>query len=91
MGKIQNPQLQSLVCKVEDYYSNSSSSPSSKGARMSETKVESSKTVVMPAMMIGTTTLEEEMANMKAILEKLTKDNEEMEARIKLQEEKIAN
>jgi len=44
----------------------------------------------MTAMMTGTTTLEEEMANMKAILEKLTRDNEEKEARIKLQEEKIA-
>ena len=34
--------------------------------------------------------MEEEVANMKAILEKLTRDNEEKEARIKLQEEKIA-
>ena len=57
---------------------------------MSEPKVESSKTVVMPAMMTGTTILEEEMANMKAILEKITRYNEEKEAHIKLQEEKIA-
>ena len=90
MGKIQNVQLQSPVCEVEDYYSSSSSSPSPKGARMSETEVESTKTVVMPAMMTDATTLEEEMANMKAVLEKLTRDNEEKEARIKLQEEKIA-
>jgi len=41
-------------------------------------------------MMTGTTTLEEEMGNMKAILEKLTRDNEEKEAYIKFQEEKIA-
>ena len=57
---------------------------------MSETEVRSSKTVVMPAMMIGPTTLEEEMTNMKAILEKLTRDNEEKKVRIKLQAEKIA-
>jgi len=38
---------------------------------MSETEAESSKTIVMPAMMTGTTTLEEKMANKKAILEKL--------------------
>ena len=50
---------------------------------MSKTEVESSKTVVMPTMITGTTTLEEEMANMKAILEKLTRDNEENEVRIK--------
>ena len=56
---------------------------------MSKAEVESSKTVVMPPMMTGTTTLEEEMANMKVILEKLTRDNKEKVARIKLQEEKI--
>ena len=56
---------------------------------MSETEVESSKTFVMLAMMTGTITLEEEMANIKVILEILTRDNEKKEARIKLQEEKI--
>jgi len=40
--------------------------------------------------MIGSTGFEDEMANMKAILEKLTKESEEKEARIKLQAEKIA-
>ena len=40
--------------------------------------------------MTSTTTLKEEMANVKAILEKLTMENEETEARIKLQKEKIA-
>ena len=44
----------------------------------------------MPIMMAGITTLKEEMANMKVIVEKLTKDNEEKEARLKLQEQKIA-
>jgi len=57
---------------------------------MSETEVESSKTFVMPAMMTSSTTLEEEMTNMKAILEKLTRESKEDEERIKLQEEKIA-
>ena len=85
MDEIQNFQCQSPVCEVENYYNSNSSSPSPKGPRMSETEVESIKTVVMPAMIIGTTTLEEDMANMKAILEKLTGDNEEKEARIKLQ------
>ena len=57
---------------------------------MFETEVETSKTIVMPIMMAGITTLKEEMANMKVIVEKLTKDNEEKEARLKLQEQKIA-
>jgi len=42
-------------------------------------------------MMIGSTSLEEEMANMKVILEKLNRDSEEKKAGIKLQEENIAN
>ena len=54
--------------------------------RMSETEVESSKTIVMPAMMTGTTTLEEEMTNMKVVLETLTRSNEEKKARIKLKD-----
>ena len=57
---------------------------------MSEAEAKSSKTVVMPAMMTDTTTLEKEMANMKAILEKLTRESVGKEARIKFQEEKIA-
>jgi len=47
-------------------------------------------TVVMPVMTLGTNKLEEEMAIMKAMLERLVKENEEKEARIKLHEEKIA-
>ena len=42
---------------------------------MSETEVKSSKTVVMLAMMTDTTTVEKEIANMKAILEKLPKES----------------
>ena len=57
---------------------------------MSETEVESNKTIFMLAMMTGTATLDEDMANMKATLEKLTRDNEENKARIKLQKQNIA-
>jgi len=44
----------------------------------------------MPVMTIGTNSLEEEMAAMKAMLERLVKESEEKEVRIKLQEETIA-
>ena len=44
----------------------------------------------MPVMTIGTNSLEEKMAAMKAMLELLVKESEEKEAHIKLQEEKIA-
>jgi len=43
----------------------------------------------MPVMTIGTNNMEEEMATMKVMLERLIKENEEKEARIKLHKEKI--
>ena len=57
---------------------------------MSETDAEPSKIVVMPTMITCSTTLEEEMANMNAILEKLIRKSEKREAHIKPQEKKIA-
>jgi len=44
----------------------------------------------MPIMPIGINDLEEEMAAMKAMLERLVKESEEKEVRINLQEEKIS-
>jgi len=41
-------------------------------------------------MTIGTNNWEEEMATMKAMVEKLTKGSEDKKVHIKLQEEKIA-
>ena len=41
-------------------------------------------------MIICTNNMKEEMAAMKAMLERLIKESEEKEAHIKLQEEKIA-
>ena len=91
MNKAQDPiKLSTPPFKVEDYYTSDSSSPSLKQVFQLETKVESSKTVVMPVMTIGTSNLEEEMAAMKAMLERLVKESEEKEAHIELQEEKIA-
>jgi len=55
-----------------------------------KTEAKSSNTVVMPVMTIGTNNLEKEMVAMKAMLERLVKESEEKEARIKLQEKKIA-
>ena len=91
MDKAQDPtKLSTPPCEVEDYYSNDSSSPSFKQVFQSQTKAESSKTVVIPVMTIGTNNLKDEMAAMKAMLERLVKENEEKEAHIKSQEEKIA-
>ena len=87
----QNPsptKLSTPPCEVKDYYSSDSSSPSLKQVFQLQTEAESSKTIVMPIMRIGANNLEEEMAAMKAMLERLVKESEKKEARIKLQEEK---
>jgi len=44
----------------------------------------------MPVITIGTNKLKEEMAAIKVMLERLVRENEEKEVRIKLHEEKIA-
>ena len=74
MGGAQSlSKLQASLYEVEGYYGNDSSSPLLKQAFQSEIEAESSNTVVMPVMTIDTNNWEEEMAVMKAILEKHTK------------------
>jgi len=91
MDKAQGPSKLSIApCEVEDYYSSDSSSPSLKQGFQLETEAESSKTIVVPVITIGAKNLEEDMAAIKAMLERLVKEKEEKEARIKLHEEKIA-
>jgi len=70
--------------EVEDYYSSNASSPSLKKALQSKNEAECSKIIIMSVMTISTNNLEEEMAAMKAMLERLVKENEEKGAHIKL-------
>ena len=80
MDRTQSPsKLTTLLCEVEDFYSSDSSSPSLKQVFQSENEAESSKTVVIPVMRIGTNNLEEKMATMKAMLEWLVKESKEKE------------
>jgi len=75
---------------VEDYYSGNSSAPLPRKAVFSQSKIELSRTVIVPPMMIGAVNFEEELASMKATLERLSKESTEKDTRIKLQEEHIA-
>ena len=50
----------------------------------SQSEVESSKTVIMPTMMIGAVNFEEEFTSMKATLGRLFKESVKKDARIKL-------
>jgi len=80
MDKAQGPtKLSTPPCEVEDYYSNDSSSPSLKQVFQSETEAKSSKTIIMTVITIGTNNFKEEMAAMKAMLERLVKESEEKE------------
>ena len=83
--KAQNPsKLPTPLCEAEEYYSSDSSSTLLKQPFQLETEAESSKTVVMLIMTIGTKNSEEEMAAIKGMLERLVKESEEREVRIKL-------
>ena len=64
------------LCKVESYYSSGSSSQPLKQVFQFETEVESSKIVVMPVIIIGKNSWEE-VAALKAMLEKLLKKSED--------------
>ena len=56
---------QSSFFGVEDYYSSDSSASPPKKVVLSQSKAESSQTVIMPAMMIGAVNFEEEFASIK--------------------------
>jgi len=82
--------MQSPFFGVEDYYSSDSSASPPKEVVLPQSEAKSSRTVIMPAMMIGAVNFEEEFASMKATLERLSKESAEKDARIKCQEEQIA-
>ena len=81
---------QSPFFEVEDYYSSDSYPPSSRKTVFSQFETKLFHTVIMLAMMIGAVNLEEELANIKATLEKLSKESPKKDAHIKCQEEHIA-
>jgi len=69
--------LPTSLGKVKDYYSSDSSSPSCKQAFRSEIEFESAKPIVMLVITTSTNNLEEEMAAMKAMLERHINESEE--------------
>ena len=65
----------------DDDYGGSDSSPiSPRDWLFSQVEVESSNTIIMPVMVTGAINFEEELANMKATLERLSKESEEKDA-----------
>ena len=75
----------------EDHgYTSSDSSPPSPRELVVESETESSNFVSMPAMVMEATTVEEQLADMKATLEGLAEQNLEKDTQIKRQSEQIA-
>jgi len=78
-----NPAFQPFNFEDDGYSSNDSSLASSKGLVSSHAEAESSNTVIMPVMVTAATNVEEQLASMKATLDRLFKDNAEKDAQIK--------
>ena len=86
-----NPIFQPISEEDDDYGSSSSSPTSSRDSVFSQVEVESSDTVIMPVMVTETVNLEEQLADMKATLDRLSKENAKKDAQIKRQSKQIAD
>lgn len=76
----------------EDDHGSSDSSPAtSRDSLFSNIEVESADIVVMQVMVTKAINLDEELANIKGILERLSKESEEKNAQIKCQKKQIAD
>jgi len=76
---------------VEDHgYTFSDSSLASPTELVAQSETESSNSVITAVMVIEATNVEEQLTNMKAILERLVKESLEKDAQIKHQSESIA-
>jgi len=80
-----NRAFQPFNFKYDGYSSSDSSLGLSKGSLSSHVEVESSNTVIMPVMVIAATNVEEQLASMKATLNRLSKESAEKDAQIKRQ------
>ena len=82
-----NPVLQSFGLEDDGYSSSNSSTATPKESPSSDVKVESSDAVIMPIMVIEVANIEEQLANMKATLDRLLKESAEKDAQTKRQNE----
>ena len=76
--------------KEDHGYASSDSSPALPRELVAESETESANSVIMPAMVTEATNIEEQLADMKATLDRLAKENLEKDAQIKRQSEQIA-
>ena len=75
-----NPAFQPFNFEDDGYSSSDASLASSKGSLFSHVKIEFSDTVIMPVMVTAATNFKEQLASMKATLDKLSKESAEKDA-----------
>jgi len=75
-----NPTFQLFNFEDDGYSSYDTSLASSKGSLFSHVKIEFSDTVIMPVMVTAATNFKEQLASMKATLDKLSKESAEKDA-----------
>jgi len=85
-----NPVFQPFGAEDDSYDNSDSSATSPRDFHFSQSETESSNRVVMPVMVIEAINLEEQLADMTAKLDELSKESAENDAQIKCQGEWIA-
>jgi len=85
-----NPAFQRFGAEDDNYDGSDSSLTTSRDLHFFQSETESSNTVVMPVMVIEAINLEEQLADMKAKFNKLSKESAEKDVQIKRQNEQIA-
>jgi len=80
-----------MYLEDDGYSSGASSQLSSKESLFSHDETNSSNTVVMLVMVIEVTNIEEQLASMKATMDKLLKEGAQKDAQIKCQNKQIAD
>jgi len=84
-----NPTFQPFGLEDGGYLSSDSSSTSSKKSLSSHAEAKSSDTVIMPVMVTEAANFEEQLASMKATLDRLSKESAEKDAQMKRQSKQI--
>ena len=80
-----NPTFEPFNIEDDGYSSSDFSLASTKGSLSTNADVESSNTVIMLVLVTAATNLKEQLASMKDILDKLSKESVEKNAQIKCQ------
>jgi len=86
-----NPTFQPFGLEDDGYSSSNSSAATPKESPSSHVEVESSDTVVMPVMVTEAVNIEEQLASMKATLDRLSKESAEKTPTLSVKTSRLLN